>query len=61
MSAFDHTQDVHEGHRRTRLRRFDNYLGTREHNLARHEDQQDDLRLDHPVDEAGEELHDDDR
>ena len=38
------------------LGRTDNYLSTREDDLARHEDEQDDLGLDHPVDETGEEL-----
>lgn len=32
------------------------YLGTREHDLARDEDQQHDLRLDHAVDKTGEQL-----
>ena len=33
-----------------------NYLCTREDNLARDKDEQDDLGLDHTVDEAGEQL-----
>ena len=32
------------------------YLCTRQYDLARHEDQKHDLRLDHTVDQAGEEL-----
>ena len=47
---------AHEGHHTIKSRWIDNYLGTREDDLARHEDEQDDLGLDHPVDETREEL-----
>ena len=35
---------------------MDSYLGTREDDLARHENEQDNLGLDHPVDQTREEL-----
>ena len=34
------------------------YLGTREHNLARHEDEQYNFWLDHAIDKTGEQLGD---
>ena len=37
-------------------REKDNYLRTREHNLARDEDEEHDFRLDHTVDQTREEL-----
>ena len=41
---------------KSRLTSMSTYLGTRKHNLAGDEDEQHDLRLDHAVDQAGEEL-----